>query len=462
MKEILPEWYYLIVAIPFGIAFLFVTPPSQVPDEYSHLLRAYQLSEGRLLPVKEGGSTGGNLPVALKDMMSPYWRIAFYSDRRTSFASLLETRKVRLDPAKRELMFFPNTAVYPPLTYVPQAAALFIGRQFTSSALILLYLARAANLFAAAYVMFQAIRRTPVAKWIFTILALTPMAMFEAASLSSDALTNSLSFLIVSQALLLAFGPEDRIPFSSLMTMAVMGIAIGQCKPGYFLIPASYLLIPVARMGNRAQYWRGFAIVMGATALSVLAWSLFVRGTYSPANPDPNAGIDAQRQLRLIFSEPEAFFTALEVTLAQTPNYIRQFTGVLGFLDTSLPFWILVIEWLIMLIVLVDNAAPRDLINRKQAFLSLAIAYLEISMITVAIYLTWERVGATTVIGIQGRYFIPLSPLVALALTRLLRGLHRPCARLMPFAHHLAVATVPSVLLVTLYTLLTRYYGAES
>ncbi len=46
------EHVFLILGLLFGLAFVFVTPPFQVPDEYNHFFRAYEISQGKLLSQK--------------------------------------------------------------------------------------------------------------------------------------------------------------------------------------------------------------------------------------------------------------------------------------------------------------------------------------------------------------------------------------------------------------------------
>ena len=104
-----------------------------------------------------------------------------------------------LDRSDRVFTAFSNTAIHPPLAYLPQALGIFLAGHFTSSILVLFYVGRTFNFLAATALIFCAIRSAPVGKWIFTVLALTPMVLFLTSSLSSDALTNAFSFLVVSR-----------------------------------------------------------------------------------------------------------------------------------------------------------------------------------------------------------------------------------------------------------------------
>ena len=455
-QQIRPEWYYLILSVPFGFALLFLTPPSQVPDEFAHLMRSFQLSEGRFVAVKVGSQTGGDLPVSLTTMMSPYWGIPFHPTVKTTVASVRKSADIPLDRDKRHFVNFPNTAMTPPLPYLPQALGIVLASQLTSSVLYLMYAGRAFNLLATISVTFLAIRRTPIGKWMFAVLALTPMSMFIAASLSADALTNALSFLLIAQILHVAFGPQACVTGTSILQMALLGIAIGQCKQAYFLLPACILIIPIVRFGSWRRYCISFAVVMVVTCLSVVAWALVVRGIYSPANP--LVEIDPGRQLQLIQTDPSRFLTALKVTIQNTPSYFQQFAGVLGFLDTYLPDWVIYTTWAVILIACLDHLVPPGNVRLLHVSLFLGISLVTSFIVTFIIYLTWEKVGGTTLIGIQGRYFIPLSPLIGLVIARVRELMPNSWLRHLPLLNAISISILPSLLLVTLFTLYARYY----
>ena len=151
--------------------------------------------------------------------------------------------------------------------------------------------------------------------------------------------------------------------------MALLGIAIGQSKQAYFLLPACYLLIPRDKLGSTRRYFLGFALVMVVTLLSVAAWGLVVRGIYSPANIE--YGIDPRRQLVLIISDPRHFLLGVMDVLRQFPMYLCQYVGVLGWLDTRLPRWLLQAELVVMLFIFVSDFDSRVMFSTRQALLAL-------------------------------------------------------------------------------------------
>ena len=74
-------------------------------------------------------------------------------------------------------------------------------------------------------------------------LALIPISLFEACSVSPDALTNGLSFLFVSMVVKSMLEREWH-PFSGQGAVLIfIGIALSLCKPGYAILLLMVLLI---------------------------------------------------------------------------------------------------------------------------------------------------------------------------------------------------------------------------
>lgn len=53
---------YMVLALIFGMLFVFLTPPLQSPDEDSHLKKAYVMAEGQFVPDVLDGHEGFYLP----------------------------------------------------------------------------------------------------------------------------------------------------------------------------------------------------------------------------------------------------------------------------------------------------------------------------------------------------------------------------------------------------------------
>lgn len=448
-----PEWLYLLISFLFGTAFLGLTPPFQAPDENAHFLRALQLSEGRIVSVKHGNATGDYLPSSALGFVAHFRSMRFNPDVKTSSAQILASGKFQIDDQDRVFIGFSNAAIHPPLTYLPQALGMFVARQFTGSLLVLFYAGRCLNLAAATFLTFYAIRVTPIGKWVFTVLALTPMTVFLAASLSSDALTNGFSFLLIAYALRCAAGPEQLLNRSHVLRLALLGCAVGLSKQAYFLLPTCYLLIPAAKLETRRGYWFGFVLVVGATFLSVLTWAIVLRGIYSPA--DTMVGMDPRLQIDFILAHPFEFAQAIFRTMGQSPMYLHQYIGVLGWLDTRLPRWLVVAEIAVIAIVCLADTSLH--LRIWQCLCAVSIAVLVGLTVVVIIYVTWEPVGSG-VIHLQGRYFIPIGPLLLIAISGLKAAVFPSPSRTLPFGRIITASVVTCLLAATFYSAYERYF----
>jgi uncharacterized membrane protein len=207
---------FLVLSILFGIAFVFITPPFQTPDEPHQFFRSYQVSEGELLavvhrqPNGDVAEIGGYLPSSLSETTrKAMGTVPSHCDIKVDLhENVFSLLGVPLDQHRRTFVPFTDTARYPFVPYLPQAVGVLIGRVLGLSPLLLLYMGRLTNLAAWIFLTYWSIRVVPTGKWVFFLAALTPMSLFIGASISGDAATNGLSFFFI--ALMIRCGIASR------------------------------------------------------------------------------------------------------------------------------------------------------------------------------------------------------------------------------------------------------------
>jgi uncharacterized membrane protein len=90
--------------------------------------------------------------------------------------------------------------------------------------------------------------------------------------------------------------------------------------------------------------------------------------------------------------------------------------GFFGWLGPRLPRWIRITYWAALgLTAVLDGGKRIELGLRAKAVLFGVYVITAAAMVTM-IYLSWERVGMTSIGGMQPRYFLPILPLVLLPL----------------------------------------------
>jgi uncharacterized membrane protein len=450
-----PEWIFLALALPFGLAFLILTPPFQVPDEEAHLRRAFGISEGHIIAEKRDQYTGDVLPRSLETFYDRFKPLKTHLEEKTTPEDIRQAANIALRPDDREFAAFSNSAIHPPLPYLPQALGVLLARCFSTSVLACLYAGRMVNLLTALAILFLCIRQTPVGKWAFAALALTPMALTLDASLSPDALTNALCFLLTARVLACARGPEAAISTRSIVVLALLGAAVGLTKQSYFLLPLCYLLIPIRKGGTTRRYWSRFGLVMGATFLAVCCWAFVVHHIWSPA--DPTMKIDPGQQLALIRSDPTGFSRIFWLTLRNTPFHVTEYLGRLGWAEVWLPMWVYYTECVLLGALFLWEFGPRSRLTAMQALLAAIVAALVGCVVLFIMHLTWDEIGAPY-ITLHGRYFIPTGPLLGMAIGHLAYLLPRALDRVLAFTPAVIALWVPVLMVVTLVTVYERFF----
>jgi uncharacterized membrane protein len=416
-----PRRAFFLLAPIFGLLFLVLTPPFQVPDEPEHFYRAYQLSEGQILGRTEqsGGiqRAGGVLPQSLKAAANlAMGEIAHNENVKVDRSALHNAWALPLTPHGRAFLDFPTTVLYSPLPYLPQAVAAGLGRLVGARPIALLYLMRLMNLLAWILLAGAAISLTPIFKWVFLLLALAPMSLAQAASASADAVTNGAAFLFIALILRAALGPEPAVGGRTKIAVAVLATVVALGKPVYAILPFFILIIPAARLGGGKNKRAFVALVLASAIGLTAAWSLAASGTSVPLQ----AGVSAFGQVRYAFAHPSVFAGALRHSLTvHVRDHFPEFIGRLGWLDVTLPLGLVWTFYTGLVGAGLTDKDPEIVLSRGRRAFGLALAATGGLAILMMIYTFWNPVGSPGIEGVQGRYFIPFGPLVFLALYNL-------------------------------------------
>jgi uncharacterized membrane protein len=410
--RIIPEWVFLIIAIPVSTVFALITPPLQVPDEGSHFYRTYEIAEFNFL--KQEHST----PVSILKLDSVFGRLHFMSGQKTSMAEISNHFGTKLEPRKRAATSPPNFT----LPYLPQALGVFIGKIFSSSPLTLMYLGRIFNLLISILVMFFAIRIIPQFKWIFLLLALMPKTLFLFGSLSYDSLTISLSFLTIAVFFYYAFACERNLNFKDLAIIAFLVLLLLFCKPPYFLLGLLFFFIPPKKFGHLYKYIMisaGVAVIallilkVVPATLNYMAAKDTVQQVQSAVAGEELPLFRPDEQIRNILNDIPAYLKLIVKSgFDLHRDYIvESFFGYLGWIDVLLPDMLTYSYlMLILLCALVLSGENVNLGIMKKSLLFLLLVATFIAIQT-AMYVYATRPGRDHVFGVQGRYFIPMAPL---------------------------------------------------
>lgn len=135
--------------------------------------------------------------------------------------------------------------------------------------------------------------------------------------------------------------------------------------------------------------------------------------------------------------------------------YLQQYIGVLGWLDTRLPRWLVIAELIVIAVVCLQDTSRH--LRLAQCLNAIGIATVVSATVMVIIYVTWEPVGSG-VIHLQGRYFVPVGPLMVIAISGLKVAVSPFPSRTVASGRIITAALVPCLLAATFYSAYERYF----
>ena len=405
----------LWIAGVFGLAFALLTPPLQVPDEHRHLARSYALSEGRLGIERDRERPSVSVPRSVGRMAHR---------QRSEHAN----GKLDLDYWRRELAYplQPEQLVpvwmpglLSPLPYLPQLLAVGLLRLLESPAIVILYGARLANLAAFLALLGLTLRIAPSHRVSLGLLALTPMSLFLAGSMSPDVVTHGSAFVWIALVLRARVrpGPLGR---GELLTLTLAAGALGLCKIVYWILVALLLLVPAARFPSRRARILQLGGIVALSLVPTLLWGAF---TVASGSPTPELTDRAQR-IEWLLAHPLAYLGILIETLSvESVRYVRQWIGVLGWLDVPLPVPVYValpalLTWIARNESPVRAGGQASGWTRAERLLLLGLVAVGWGLLVSVAFVDWTPAEERIVRSVQGRYLIPFAPLLALALQR--------------------------------------------
>jgi uncharacterized membrane protein len=415
IKSLNPQYVFIVLGLIYGIAFLVLIPPFQVPDEYEHYYKSWDLSNGNLIPEKIGNKAGVSVPESVKimtDNVYQKWKYFILNNQTMDMKYLLNLplqsrNNVFVDISKYAVV------TYSPLPYLASALSMAVGKVFDLSPLILMYLGRFGNLLLWLFIIFLAIRITPVFKWGFLAIALMPMTLFQAASLSADGVAISLSFLTIAIFLKLALDENiKKINTKHILILISISLLLGLAKMPYIMLILMFFLIPSRKFDGKKRMFQIFGLMFLLAVLIIALWNFMVNGLYMPLDP----GISIKDQVFYILQYPIDFIQTL---LNTSSKYAGELPGIVignwAYANSPIPNWIYSIYFFaLVLISAFDKSSFKMKI--KQRYTLLGLFLLITGTIFFLEYLTWTYIGAQVIHGIQGRYLIPILPLLFLSL----------------------------------------------
>lgn len=414
-----PEYVFIGLASFFGIIMVFLMPFFMVPDETAHLYRAYQVSTGGIVSESTKTVTGGMVPIDLQLSIRDYTNNVGLKNHQSQPIPYYKYFTDRINTKDQTLVDFRSAAIYSPVAYIPQTVGLKLAQIVYPSLGVMMILARFANLAMYILLISIAIRIATKGKWVYAVLGLFPIAIQQAASLSSDVMTMGIAFIwiaLISNIYL----QKENISKKQWVVALVLAIGLGLTKQTNIVLLLPLLFIPVRIFNNNWHKFRFVISVFSAGVLATALWFIIMQINHYNLQISKDTLVNQAGQITFLIQQPLHFIVTLwhtYVTGALSDFYITSMHSVFSWITYRLPLSFVVFGYAGLLVAFIynDGDTSYKLPNKPLTRLAVvqALAFVA-SLIIIAgvLYLAWTPVGESQVSGIQGRYFLPLVPLL--------------------------------------------------
>ena len=411
------ENVFLLMACAIGFVYLFLFPPQSPPDELSHMKTAYTYSNMLL------GHPRNSVRYADVNkyyLFSHQPRLMDYIIFNASLFETVDTRAVVIETGD----LAGHTGPEPFYNYLFSALGIALGRLLGLGIVPAHMLGRLFNLSFFIAITFFAIKYMPFCKMLIFSIALLPMTMHVAASFSTDAILNGLAFFLIAYILHLAY-EKEKASFRDILLIVAVLTLIAPNKGGVYL-PLAFLCLLIPREKLPTFRFKEFEFPKFSYFMSIfvpaVAFLAFNVGRVLNEAIPPEEGVWIPgRPTWETFSVSEVLLNPIRSasifvrTIGSNADFyiLSSFGNVLGWLEIPVQD-IFIMSFVFVTFLSVLTIENKLLFNAKQKMIMalISVTTFSLTLIAMLIFHTWY--GAETIWGVQGRYFLPVMPLIFL------------------------------------------------
>ena len=426
-REDAPDLFALrvfpILLLVLGLTNLFFFAPNNVPDEEIHYREVYEYAN--LLDPTMGPSDMriedydfvNDSELYARDINGSFW----YRQKQGIPLTAAKTGTTDQDTGLKPVDVRTNQ---PQMRIIP-ALGVALGRAFGLSGVATFYLGRLFNFLLAFALVVVAVRLMPIGRSIMMTISLLPMTLHLLASYSYDAEVIGLAFLLIA-LLMRVICLDERPSKGVLVASIVVATLLTPCKLVYVFMCFVALLAPKERFSSRREMliWKIAMLALPLLVLVLLRLSMLAK--VSGIGEDPNATTSRLGEQGVMVSISSILANPLHSVLVffrtlyeMGPYYLYTLVGgQLGWLqintgcnDTQ-TFLLLAALGISAFPSVGDKVCPP----RRVRWSFVAIFFVTFVAIMFSMYLGWTFVTEDTIQGVQGRYFLPVLPLLLLAM----------------------------------------------
>ena len=307
-----------------------------------------------------------------------------------------------------------NTATYCFVQYIPEVTGILIGRLVTQTPILIAYITRFINMIFCITIIYFAIKIIPFGKNILLIFSILPIVMEGFSIISPDGITIAICALYIAYTLYISFDKNKKCGTKETVILTIIGAIVSLCKIVYMPLIFLCLIIPKDKFKDKRE--RIISIILGVGVILNLIWLVF--GSVILLNTNTNTYIGSSKngtilKLATILNNPFLYIQKIFYTIVTKGHqyFLSLFGGQFEGIEI-IPY----ITCGIALLATITDEKLKVSFKKYQKIIIFLIVLVITALIFTSLYIQWSDNELDYIDGVQGRYFLPILPLILILL----------------------------------------------
>ncbi len=423
IKKCPVEKLAVILLSVFSIFTIGMITPGAGNDEQFHYAFAYKYAniysfKGFSDPVDESGDHLVYMRPEDRDLLSGMINVPIYITegsyrnviKESSFFSSdnsLYTYKISdvLDSAS----FNSNNV---PLGYIVSGLGVAIARLLHLGAIPTFYMGRLFNAAFFIFLVYLSIKIIPVGKESLLIFSLFPMMLQQTVTYSYDSFILGIVFLFTAFTVSV-FRQDTKVTLKQFIILACLSVALALSKFVYAPLILILIAVPSDRFNlkNARKIKAGIIGAIAVAGFIAMIWLQNTRGIFNYFTPS-FASADQS-----FFVIAVKYFEMLQMSVIKISDfYIHSLVAYPGWYQFYIPETIVSVYYLLLLLSMIRTEGEEKKTGTALRVWGAFLMIVTFVLITLPMASKFTNVGSETIDNVQGRYFLPLVPLIVTAL----------------------------------------------
>ena len=302
------------------------------------------------------------------------------------------------------------------IAYLPQALGMAAARLLNLGSVPMLIIGRVLGFLVYAGFIYWAVRLMPFGKMLIGVVSILPMTIWLGTGYSYDMLSIGSAYLFIAYVFHLAYAEGIKTGWKEWVKLSVLLAILSSIKVVYISIGFLAILIPYRRSSRNWKKYVGVLCTWLSGLMGAFLVKMYLIFRVLKVGQTSEALHEAAKYYPAYFLEhPLRLIRILVNTpIRKGDEYLEGMIGQMGWLNINIPVAALIGFGIILfLCICYYGKEIEKQINHISEKIIVAIAAFVTALLVMAAMLFAEtKIGTSYIMGLQGRYFLPVIPLI--------------------------------------------------